>query len=115
MKLVMKYNQIDWWPWMLIGSGIGIGLLGFVHGFVMATIISALNLVYYIIRDKSVISFPVQVRLVWMVFMLIAIWPPMSWFYWPLFAGMVLVVFFDRCGIARVLVKMPWNRDVALK
>ncbi|MDH5187941.1 MAG: hypothetical protein OEW37_03165 [Rhodospirillaceae bacterium] len=45
----------------------------------------------------------------------ISMWPPMAWFYWPLFAGMVLVVFFDRCGIARVLVKMPWNRDVTLR
>ncbi|MDH5490285.1 MAG: hypothetical protein OEX17_10215 [Rhodospirillaceae bacterium] len=115
MKFSIKYNQLDWWPWMLIGVGIGAGLVGLEVGYMAAGVISILNLIYYIIRDKSITSFPVQVRWVWLAFMGIAMWPPMAWFYWPLFGGMVLVVFFDRCGIARVLVKMPWNRDVALK
>ena len=36
------------------------------------------------------------------------------WLFIPLFVGMILVVLYDRCGIARVLIKMPWNRDVKL-
>lgn len=71
--------------------------------------------VYFIARDRSLTSFPVQVREVWLAFMLIAMLPGMGWLYLLLFLGMILVVFFDRCGIARVLVLMPWNQGVSLK
>ncbi len=46
--------------------------------------------------------------------MLLALWPPAWWLNIPLFAGMLLVILFDKCGIARVLVRMPWNRDADL-
>lgn len=115
MKFTIKYQNLDWWFWAIIGGGIGLGLYGTPYGYEVALAVSMANVVFYAIRDKSLINFSLQVRWVWLAFMLIALWPPMAWFYWPLFAGMVLVVFFDRCGIARVLIKMPWNREVSLK
>lgn len=50
----------------------------------------------------------------WLAFVLVALWPPLWWLNIALFIGMVLVVLFDRCGIANVLVRMRWNRDVRL-
>ncbi len=115
MKLSIKYQEFDWWFWAFIGGGIGLGLLGWAPGFSIALGVSIGNLLYYIFKDQSLISFAVQVREVWLVLMLLALIPWLSWFYYLLFIGMVLVVFFDRCGIARVLVLMPWNKGVELK
>ena len=115
MKLSIKYNEIDWWFWAVIGATIGLGLIGVDWGYTVALMVSAANLVYFVARDQSLVSFPVQVREVWLVFMLIAMLPGMGWFYVLLFVGMILVVFFDRCGIARVLIFMPWNKGVELK
>ena len=115
MQLTVKYQEVDWWFWALIGAGIGLGLLGLGWGFKIAFWVSMANLLYFIMRDRSVFSFPVQVREVWLAFVLLAYLPMLSWLWYLLFIGMVLVVFFDRCGIARVLVLMPWNKGVALK
>lgn len=115
MKLSIKYNEIDWWFWAVIGATIGLGLIGVDWGYTVALMVSAANLVYFVARDQSLVSFPVQVREVWLVFMLIAMLPGMGWFYVLMFVGMILVVFFDRCGIARVLILMPWNKGVELK
>lgn len=115
MRFSVRYNEFDWWFWTIIGATIGLGLVGFSWGYVAALLVSVANLVYYIVKDRSLVSFAVQVREVWLVLMLVATLPLMGWFFVLLFVGMVLVVFFDRCGIARVLILMPWNKDVELK
>ncbi|WP_137701649.1 hypothetical protein [Marimonas lutisalis] len=115
MQLTMKYNEIDWWFWAVIGATIGLGLIGMDWGYTVALVVSIANLGYFIVRDQSLVSFPVQVRAVWVAFMLVAMLPAMGWFYFLLFVGMILVVFFDRCGIARVFILMPWNKGVDLK
>ncbi len=115
MKFSIKYQELDWWFWAVIGATIGLGLVGFSWGYTVALCVSAANLVYYVAKDKSLVSFAVQVREVWLVFMIIAMLLGVMWFYLLLFIGMILVVFFDRCGIARVLILMPWNKGVELK
>ncbi|MDQ2088970.1 hypothetical protein [Marimonas arenosa] len=115
MQFSIKYQEIDWWFWAVIGLTIGLGLAGYAWGYTVALAASAANLLYFVFRDGSLTSFPVQVREVWLLFMLVAMLPFMGWFYILLFVGMLLVVFFDRCGIARVLVMMPWNKGVELK
>lgn len=114
MKLNIKYRNTDWWLWLAIGLSIGGGLAGWPAGYLLCAALSALNLLYFIVLERSLHSFPVQVREVWLAMVLAALWPALEWLFIPLFLGMVLVVFFDRCGIARVLVKMPWNRGVKL-
>jgi len=114
MKLLLRYRYIDWWYWLVIGLSIGIGLAGGREGYYACAVVSGLNLLHFIMRDRSLVSFPVQVRIVWLAMVLMALWPPLWWMFIPLFIGMVLVVLFDRCGIARVLIMMPWNRGVKL-
>jgi len=114
MKLNIRYRHFDWWYWLVICIGIGAGLAGWRGGFQLCAATSALQLAHFIIRDRSLTSFPVQVREVWLALVLLALWPPLWWMFIALFVGVAMVVLFDRCGIARALVRMPWNRDVKL-
>lgn len=114
MKLNIRYQHLDWWFWLVIGLAISVGLAGWRFGYLTCLVASAANLLYFAVRERSLSSFPVQVRLVWLGMVLPAMLPALEWLFIPLFVGMLLVVLFDRCGIARVLVKMPWNRGVEL-
>lgn len=114
MRLVIKYRHLDWWFWLVIGLSIGAGLAGWPEGYQVCAVVSAVNLVFYALRERSLTRFMVQVRIVWLAMVLAALWPPLAWLFIPLFIGMVLVVLFDRCGIARMLILMPWNKGVKL-
>ena len=47
-------------------------------GYYVSTVVSGFNLLYYIFYDRSLTSFSVQVRIVWLAFVLMALWPPMA-------------------------------------
>lgn len=112
MKLTLRYHDLDWWAWLVIGVSIGVGLAGVWQAYLVTLAVSVIHLVYYVVRDRSLVSFPVQVREVWLACVLLALWPPLWWLFILMFLGMVMVVLFDRCGIARMLMLMPWNKDV---
>lgn len=110
MALKIKYNDPEWWFWAVILVAIGAGLAGYAWGFTVALAVSVLNLVVYAAIDRSAATMRVQVRAVWLVFVLLAHYlPGLGWLYYALLIGMILVVFFDRCGIALVLARLPWN------
>lgn len=111
IALKIKYTDPEWWFWAFILVAIGTGLAGFGQGFTIALAVSVLNLVVCAAIDRNAATMRVQVRAVWLVLVLIAHYlPGLGWLYYALFLGMVLVVFFDRCGIALVLGRLPWNR-----
>jgi len=55
-----------------------------------------------------------QVRAVYCALTIVALFDPTRLFYWALLVGTIIVTFFDRCIIARVLAHMPWNKGAAL-
>lgn len=110
MKLTIRYHDLDWWAWLVIGLGIGMGLIGVPGAFFVVLAVSVLHLAYYMVKEHSVRTLDVQVREVWLVLVLLAMWPPLWWLFILLFIGMVMVVLFDRCTIALVLNLMPWNK-----
>ncbi len=114
MPLNVKYRDFAWWIWLATLFAIAVGLAGYREGYMASAVISLFNLAYFIVRDKSLANFAVQVRWVWLGFVMFALWPPAWMFNIALLIGMILVVLFDRCGIARFLVLMPWNKDAKL-
>ncbi|MCW8952122.1 MAG: hypothetical protein OQK23_06350, partial [Rhodospirillales bacterium] len=109
-----KYNEAAWWYWTATLVCMIAGLAGWSYGFIGAAVVSSVNLFAYIVRDRSLVTFPVQVRGVYLAFVLFGLWPPGWWMFIPMTIGTVMVVLFDRCAIARVLIRMPWNKDADL-
>jgi hypothetical protein len=50
-----------------------------------------------------------QVRLVYGAFTVLALLDPSLLLFGVLLLGTIMVTFFDRCIIAKVLLMMPWN------
>jgi len=73
--------------------------------------ISAVQVLFFLAQEKSLASFPSQIRVVYFAFTLFGLWPELRFFiYMILLLGTVMVTFFGRCSIALVLKQMPWNR-----
>ncbi len=124
MKLAINLKSREWWYWaltlvcMLVGlsanymSGDEMPQIS-AYGFYGVIMISVVQTIEYILL-KGVFAFPSQVREVYTLFVIIALFDPTRIFYWMLLVGTIMVTFVGRCIIARVLVMMPWNKGVQL-
>ena len=111
MKVIVDPNKIDWWFWTVTLILIITALLGWNMGYYFVMIISAIQILFFWNRSKSLMEFDTQVRIAYFAFTLLGLSNTIRFLiYFLLFLGTVMVVFFNRCGIAFVLKKMPWNK-----
>jgi len=114
MKFRMQYKSMDWWFWAVTLCFIGMALIGWDMGYNAVIGISAAQVLYFSVKQRSLVSFDVQVRIVYFAMTLLGLWQAMRMpFYIFLLIGTAMVVFLGRCGIALVLRVMPWNREPA--
>ena len=74
-------------------------------------IISAIQILFFWGRLKSLMAFDTQVRIVYFALTLLGLIEAIRFpFYILLLLGTFMVVAFDRCSIAFLLKKMPWNK-----
>ena len=74
-------------------------------------IISAIQILFFWGRLKSLMAFDTQVRIVYFALTLLGLIETIRFpFYILLLLGTFMVVAFDRCSIALLLKKMPWNK-----
>ena len=78
--------------------------------------VSALQVVVFLVRERSVLACPTQVRIVYFALTLIGLWAAARLpFYVLLLLATIMGAFFDRCSITLLLKRMPWNRDRAAR
>jgi len=111
MKLKIDVRSIEWWFWAITLLLIIAALSGWTPGYGAVIVVSFAQTVFIGVRTGSAFSFPSQVRIVYFAYTLLGLWEAGRFYcYAPLALGTVMVVFFDRCGIALVLKLMPWNK-----
>ena len=112
-----KRRDIWWWYWAVTLVFIIAAVVGWSTGYTVVILISAVQLGNSIMKNASLSSFPVQVRLVYLGVTLFGfLQGPRLYVFLLLFVGTAMVVFAGRCGIVLILKKMPWNegREVRL-
>lgn len=113
MQLKIDVRSIEWWFWAITLVFIIAALAGWTPGYAAVIIVSLVQTVFVGVRTGSAFSFPSQVRIVYFAYTLLGLWETGRFVcYALLVVGTVLVVFFDRCGIALALKLMPWNKSV---
>jgi hypothetical protein len=113
MKLTVDLKSLKWWYWFVTLLAMIAGLSGVVEGFYLVIAVSVVQFIHFT-YSSGFTAFPTQVRFVYALFVIIALFDPSRLFYWALLVGTVMVTLFDRCIIARVLILMPWNKGVKL-
>jgi len=99
-----------WWlaTLPLLGSQIG----GWAPGLDAAIALTVVQTVVAVRRDRTPEALAVQVRLVYLVLLIVGSVPPMDVVHVVLFAGTCAQTAFGYCPLARVLSLLPWNRRV---
>lgn len=111
---MLEPRDIGWWYWLVTVCLLSAGVAGWNPGFALAIGLTGVQLLHYIVREKDVSAFPVQVRIGYLLLLLLA-WPePLRWIYWIPTLGTWAQVIFGYCTMARLVSLLPWNRREAL-
>jgi hypothetical protein len=114
MHLEIHASKAEWWFWAVTLALVCAALAGWSPGYGAAMLISAVQVVWFWGATGSLLSFPSQVRLVYLGVTLLALWTPGRFgVFLALAVGTTMVTLFDRCVIALALAAMPWNKAVA--
>ena len=112
MKLKIDVMNIGWWFWTITTAFIIAAVAGWTPGYYVVMGISAVQILFFLLQEKNLVSFPVQVRMVYFGVTLFGLWPDGRLVvYIILLLGTAMEVLFGRCGIALALKQMPWNRE----
>ena len=78
--------------------------------------ISGVQVIFFLVQEKSLSAYPVQIRIVYFAWTLLGLWlAGRLYFYILLLLGTIMVTFFGRCVIALALKLMPWNKSREIK
>ena len=103
-------NDLAWWYWMLTVGLLGVGVTGWPWGVPLAMGLCAIQILHFRTRTGSLTSFPVQVRMTYVLLLSLGLWPPLHWIHLMLVIGTSARVLSGYCLLARVLSLTPWNR-----
>lgn len=112
MKPVIHPDSLDWWFWPIILTFLVLGMFGWDRGFYIVVVVAAVQAIHYYSMEKSLKSFPTQVRFVYFIFTIIGLFDPTHIWFGLMTLSTFMVTFFDKCLLARILIMMPWNKDV---
>ena len=114
MKLKLDVRDLFWWFWTVTLVFIIAALAGSKPGYFIVMVISAIQVIIFMVREKDVMAYPVQIRVAYFALTLTGFWAGgRVIFYVLLLLGTIMVVIFGRCSISMLLKIMPWNRNRA--
>ena len=109
---MIDYKELTWWYWFGTACLLTAGVAGYQIGFVLAIGLSLIQLAHFVLRERSVTAFPVQVRFWVVIYLLVSLPEPMQVAFWLPVVGTWARAIFGYCVMARTLALMPWNRSV---
>ncbi|MCW8931298.1 MAG: hypothetical protein OQL19_13795 [Gammaproteobacteria bacterium] len=107
---MIEYNDIGWRYWLVTAVLLTVGVLGEPIGFVLAISLTVIQLIHFIYKEHSITSFPIQVRIWYLMLLLVALPEPMQLIFWIPCIGTWAQVIFGYCTMARFVSLFPWNR-----
>jgi hypothetical protein len=109
---MLAVRAMSWWYWLVTACLLTAGVSGWQIGFLLAIGLTMFQLIRFIVRERSMTAFPIQVRIGYLL--LIALPEPLRLIYWIPTVGTWAQVLFGYCTMARILSLLPWNRREAL-
>lgn len=111
LKQPVNFLNFNWWFWFVNLVFIVLSISGWKDGYYIVMEVSFLNLFYFLLKEKSFLTFSAQVRLFYFLISLTGFWTAGRFYvYLLLLVETFLITFYGKCSIAMVLKQMPWNR-----
>ena len=110
---MLEYRSISWWYWLVTVGFLTVGVSGWPTGFLLAIGLTVFQLIHFTILERSITAFPIQVRLGYLLLLLIALPDQLQLIYWIPTIGTWAQVLFGYCTMARTVSLLPWNRKEA--
>lgn len=111
MKAIIDPGKITWWFWLITLAFIIAALLSWLPGYYLAMGISLVQVIFFLFKERSLMAFPTQIRVVYFLITLACFWPGGRFYvFLVLLLGTLMVTFFGRCSIALALKNLPWNK-----
>ena len=107
---MIDYKALSWWYWLVTVGLLTAGVSGWTTGFQLAIGLTVIQLVHFSIRERSLTAFPIQVRVGYLLLLLVALPQPLQLIYWIPTIGTWAQVLFGYCTMARMVSLLPWNR-----
>jgi len=108
--LMIDYKELGWQYWFITACLLSVGLAGYEDFFLYAICFTVFQMIHFAILQRSVISFPVQVRFFYLILLLIAYPKQFNMIYWLPTIGTWVRLIFGYCTMARCVSLLPWNR-----
>ena len=108
---MIEYKDIGWWYWLATAALLTYGVSGNSVGFMLAIGLTIFQLIHFIIREKSISAFPIQVRFWYLMLLIVALPEPLQLIYWIPAIGTWAQIIFGYCAMARCVSLFPWNRS----
>ena len=108
---MIEYKDMGWWYWLVTAMLLTFGVLGNESGFILAIGLTTFQLLHFVIREKNIRAFPVQVRFWYLMLLLVSLPQAMQWLYWVPCIGTWAQIIFGYCAMARLVSLWPWNRE----
>jgi len=111
---MLPKQDLAWWCWLVTIPFLTIGILGETNGLLIAATVILLQTGYFLAMENFQLSFPVQVRIGFLIWFSLGLLPNMQWMLWIQLVGTCVSVLFDYCAMARLMTLAPWNRTQPL-
>jgi len=111
MKFIIDFKSIYWIFWFVTLAFIIAAIAGCSPCYYVVMAISFIQVLFFIIKEKSLVAFPTQIRITYFLITLFGLWQEVRLYVFILLLlGTIMVTFFERCSIAAMLKYMPWNK-----
>jgi len=110
-RIFILLDDWTWWAWTVTAILLTLGLVGYPAAFVFAMVLTGIQVVLVLFRERKFSAFPVQLRVAYLGLLCLSFIPQMRWLYWLPMLGTFALVILGYCLLARVLSLLPWNRD----
>lgn len=107
---MLEYRALSWWYWLATVGFLTAGVSGWPMGFLLAIGLTVFQLIHFSIRERSITAFPIQVRVGYLLLLLVAFPEKLHLIYWIPTIGTWAQILFGYCTMARLVSLLPWNR-----
>ena len=110
----MVTRDIAWWFWLATDLALATALFADQAAIFAAIALAAIQVPVFARRGGGLVSFPAQVRLVYLALLVIGLWRPFGFIHWIQLVGTTVMVLVGYCFLARCLSLLPFNRNEPL-